>query len=169
MSGIQWVYQLFNITATGWNKDLLQKLFEPIQVAAILSIPIDSQHPDSLVWPLTSSSRFTTKSTDTKLCQDDTLQVQPLPINAGYWLSLWELSFHTICSSNLRRFCIIFPQYGRGSNISYMCPAHTVFCLMCYHQQVEDLDHVFVPCQYSKVIWTTTYPSIFPNFSSTLP
>lgn len=40
----------------------------PAQLNSILTIPIDMQHDDVLLWPLTSTGKFTKTSTYQHLC-----------------------------------------------------------------------------------------------------
>ncbi|XP_026442036.1 uncharacterized protein LOC113341341 [Papaver somniferum] len=61
-SNIQWVSELLDPLAQQWNIPLLRHLFSADQVNSILTIPLQLDQEDKLVWPFTSTGMFTTAS-----------------------------------------------------------------------------------------------------------
>jgi hypothetical protein len=56
------VAELIDIDCHGWSKELIERLFLPEEVEAILKIPIGAQRSDVVVWRDTPNGLFTMKS-----------------------------------------------------------------------------------------------------------
>ncbi|XP_026398312.1 probable LRR receptor-like serine/threonine-protein kinase At4g36180 [Papaver somniferum] len=69
----QWVTELIDSHTAQWNISLLRQLFHPDQENAILTILVQLDQQDTLVWPFTVTSVFTTASTYKLLCEKDML------------------------------------------------------------------------------------------------
>ena len=62
LNGNTKVAELIDRDCQGWNKELIERLFLPKEVKAILNIPIDVRRSDKVVWKDTSNGIFIVKS-----------------------------------------------------------------------------------------------------------
>ena len=108
------VSQLIDVGCRSWKINLLQELFDPTLVQAIIQIQIPlSLRPDKLIWVLDQKGNFSVKSTY-RASHDQS------PSNAPYnvlWQKLWRLKAlertkmlfvedRTKCSFHKRKYCV---------------------------------------------------------------
>lgn len=92
LSDYQFVTDLIDGDNQTWKTDLLEQLFTPDQVRQILTIPLDLMTKDKIVWPLTSTGHFTTKSAYNNLATTSlSNQLHQVKTPATVWLKLWKL------------------------------------------------------------------------------
>lgn len=158
LSDYQYVAELIDEDNQSWKVELLQQLFTPDQVQQILTIPLDLTRKDKLVWPLTSTGHFTTKSAYNHLVMESQHnQPQQMQIPSTVWLQLWKLKIpyklvhflwkllHNILPFRTRIFKIQSQQ-------DQLCP-------LC-HQAPETTTHLLLQCSVARAVWCTFAPQL---------
>ncbi|XP_026410439.1 uncharacterized protein LOC113305639 [Papaver somniferum] len=164
LSDYQWVDQLIDSNTTQWNIPLLRQLFTPNQVNSILTIPLQLDQPDKLIWPFTTSGIFTTSSAYKLLCEQHLTTDSSLGLSPQFWLRLWKFKipyklqmFMWKCLHN------VVPVKAR---IFHHADPDIRYCVLCNTQQLEDVNHLFIHCPLLKLFGDISFLSILLQFCS---
>ncbi|XP_026451075.1 uncharacterized protein LOC113351275 [Papaver somniferum] len=159
MSNYQLVSDLIDTDTEQWNVSLLRLLFTADQVNSILTIPIQLDQEDKLIWPFTTTGIFTTASTYRMLCDKDILTDNSMGLSQHFWLSFWKLKVPYKFQFFLwRAIHNVVPVKARIFTHVHNADLH---CVLCNHYQIEDLNHVFLHCPFSRAIWQYFLPHQF--------
>jgi len=144
---------LINQSTNSWNFDILNLLFQPYAVAAILKICLRLSD-DSILWTPSSSGKFSTKSMHHHITSSRQVEVSPLPTFT--WKCLWKLKIH----HRLRLFLWksiwnILPTKTRIS-ASIMSSTLDTSCSLCSFP-TDSLFHLFFSCPIARVVWRNSF------------
>lgn len=151
---IQWVSQLMISGTSQWDIPLLHKLFTTTQVNSILTIPIDLQFEDTLVWPLTSIGKFTTRYTYNHLCNVHSTP-SAYSFNTNFWLKFWKL--HISYKLQIFPWELIHNFLPVRANLHHTDIVERS-CILCNASHIEDINHLFFGCDFAKAIWRICLP-----------
>ncbi|KAJ8768244.1 hypothetical protein K2173_021184 [Erythroxylum novogranatense] len=124
-----------------WKSDVILQVFDPSDVAAILSIPLSrSGGEDDWFWRFNNKGLFTVQTT-------------PAPPSLSMWRKLWSLRVPPKCLNFVWRAlnaaipCVTLLQ-RRNLQVAGLCP----FCQYCE----EDELHVLVYYDFAQACWLST-------------
>ncbi|XP_026410754.1 uncharacterized protein LOC113305978 [Papaver somniferum] len=158
-SNYQLVSDLIDTDTEQWNVSLLRLLFTADQVNSILTIPIQLDQEDKLIWSFTTTGIFTTASTYRMLCDKDILTDNSMGLSQHFWLSFWKLKVPYKFQLFLwRAIHNAVPVKARIFTHVHNADLH---CVLCNHYQIEDLDHLFLHCPFTRAIWHYFLPNQF--------
>ncbi|XP_026417593.1 uncharacterized protein LOC113313084 [Papaver somniferum] len=158
-SNYQLVSDLIDTDTEQWNVSLLRLLFTADQVNSILTIPIQLDQEDKLIWPFTTTGIFTTASTYKMLCDKDILTDNSMGLSQHFWLSFWKLKVPYKFQIFLwRAIHNAIPVKARIFTHVHNADLH---CVLCNHNQMEDLDHLLLHFPFSRAIWQYFLPHQF--------
>ncbi|KAJ8765805.1 hypothetical protein K2173_015611 [Erythroxylum novogranatense] len=135
-----------------WKSDVILQVFDPLDVAAILSMPLSrSGGDDDWFWRFDNKCLFTVHSAYRRL-----RFIQPPPhlqAQVSMWRKLWSLRVSPKCLNFVWRAlnaaipCVTLLQ-RRNLQVAGLCP----FCQYCE----EDELHVLVYCDFARACWLST-------------
>ncbi|XP_058006723.1 uncharacterized protein LOC131182096 [Hevea brasiliensis] len=161
------VADLFDHQRNGWNLQLVQSLFNPIQAKEILSIPIASSgFVDSLVWHFERNGRYSIRlgykllvNLERRVIRDDQstnsyffpprlwVKTWGLQIQPKIKVFLWKAIFNALLvKENLLK---------QGINIDLVCS-------IC-NKAIELVEQALFLCDHVKAIWFSSPCSYKPN------
>lgn len=162
MSDYQWVSQLIDLNTNQWNISLLRQLFTTSQVGSILTIPLQLDQKDSLIWPFTLAGIFTTRSSYSLLCTHQSSNSTPL--SSRFWLKFWKANIPY--KLQIFMWKIFLNCLSTKKKLFHATAATSLDCVLCNTHQIEDLDHLLVHCPFSAAIWRYFLPQVYQNLNS---
>ncbi|XP_026436650.1 uncharacterized protein LOC113334662 [Papaver somniferum] len=142
-----------------WNIPLLRQLSPADQVNSILTIPLQLDQEDKLVWPFTSSGIFTTASAYKMFCEKDLHIDISMGLSQQFWLAFWKLKvpykFQIFMWKGIHDVVPVKARIFRHLNTD------DKLCVLCSMNQTEDLDHLLLHCSFSQAIWQNFFPNQF--------
>ncbi|KAF7813157.1 uncharacterized protein G2W53_034133 [Senna tora] len=150
------ICDLFSVNNRGWDRQVLNTIFDRDTVEKILCIPINRIHlPDRWAWKGESNENFTVKSCYKLGMRDHWENINLTPdlfcdVPTAFWKSMWKLPVLSRFKVNFWRACLgIIPTLDalekRGVLINEAC----VFC----ERETESAFHIFTECQAVKQVW----------------
>ncbi|KAF7842416.1 putative LRR receptor-like serine/threonine-protein kinase [Senna tora] len=150
------ICDLISVDNRGWDRQVLNTIFDRDTVEKILCIPINRLHlPDRWAWKGESNGNFTVKSCYKLAMRDNWENINLTPdlfcdVPTAFWKSMWKLPVLSRFKVNFWRACLgIIPTLDalekRGVLINEAC----VFC----ERESESVFHIFAECQAVKQVW----------------
>ena len=153
LNGDAKVAELINRDCQGWNKELIERLFLPKEVKAILKIPIDVRRSDMVVWRDTPNGLFTMKNAYHGAMKSlSQLQAESSSIvdRKDLWGRLWRLKIPNVAKNFLWRAChkILSTKaslFRRKVTTNDLCPICTL--------KEETCLHILWSCRSARDVW----------------
>ena len=155
----QLVSDLIDHTRAAWREDLLRQVFIPIDVEAILQIPLCTRRVDDFwAWNDDPRGRFSVRSAykmivKIKIGREAWLEEREDPSNSEHemrgWNSLWNMSV----PPKLRFFTWRLAQHSlpTGDVLNHRHMATTSACSLCGGQ--DSWRHSLLECNVSRCVW----------------
>ncbi|KAK2365713.1 Ribonuclease H superfamily protein [Trifolium repens] len=147
------VKDLINSTTNCWNTALIHQLFLPFEAHQICQIPLlDPPTQDELLWPHTTDGSYSVKSGYHAAVEwEGNSQVGSSTSNTNpTWHYLWKQKIppkhaHLIWRILHHALPVRDNLNNRGVKCSPICPRCS--------RGLETIDHMFMNCEWAKVIW----------------
>ncbi|OVA20918.1 Endonuclease/exonuclease/phosphatase [Macleaya cordata] len=148
---VTYVNELICSSSRHWNIHLLQHVFLPHEISAILNIRIPAEPcPDQLLWMRTPSGDFSTKSVYRCLADNE-------PSNSRTdsalldWKRFWKMRG---ISPRVHLFLwrLLHNAIALKTNIAKRIPTTDTICQFCFSKE-ETVEHLFLHCDVTKQIW----------------
>ncbi|XP_026400419.1 uncharacterized protein LOC113296326 [Papaver somniferum] len=161
LSNYQWVSQLIDTSSSQWNVPLLRQLFTSSQVDSILTIPIQLDQQDSLVWPLTAAGIFTTKSTYHHLCESQHSVAVATTLSTKFWLKFWKL--HIPYKFQLFLWKIFQNYLPVKTKLFHQNILTSSYCVLYNNNQLESVDHLMYHRPFNAAICRYFIPQLYQD------
>ena len=149
------VSSLIDLNTRWWKIDYIRALFLPVDVEAILKIPLSFNMPDDrIIWIGNKKGEFTVKSVYfvavNLLESAEIVECSPGDPFLPLWKKLWKLDLPEKVKIFAWRACLNGLPTLVSLHLRGMC-ANT-FCLVC-DEEVECLNHCLITCDYALSVW----------------
>ncbi|XP_026451504.1 uncharacterized protein LOC113351785 [Papaver somniferum] len=161
ISNYQWVSQLVDDASAQWNILLLRQLFTEAQVNSILTIPIQLDQQDILIWPYTTSGIFTTASAYKMLCENDGIDYATPNISPQSWLKFWKLKMPY--KYQLFLWKVIHNVLPVRAKLFWHMDNSEKSCSLCHTGLQDYVDHLLLHCPFAQAIWRNFFPHHYPS------
>lgn len=133
-----------------WKSDLITKLFLPLDIPHILSIPLSRRHiHDTLIWPYTKDATYSVCSGYYWLRDQKDINQATSSTVSTQWKKLWKLVLPPKIKIFLWR--LLHNALSYKLNLQRRGITLPVNCSSC--DQLEDLNHVFARCEWAVLSW----------------
>lgn len=149
-----------------WDQALLYERFDDVTISHILQLPAPVLgHFDRWVWTLDASGQYSTKSIYHSLLPP--FEVAASPLSIQQWKKLWKLPLHAHLPLLLWKLAWnLLPTRARIDLIIHREALPTSLCSFC-HAQVEHMNHLFLECIISRIIWREApWPIMIDRFAN---
>lgn len=145
---LYFVRHLMTEDGTAWNVPKVTTLFPPSICHQILQTPILEQGRDRLVWLPSTSGLFSTKSAYKLLTQ--IRGCNPTDFDKNKWRMVWKAEVHG--RHKLFLWKVLHKALPTLDKLARVTPLVNDRCYLC-HNDHEDVDHLFMECPVSKLLW----------------
>ncbi|OVA15155.1 Reverse transcriptase zinc-binding domain [Macleaya cordata] len=142
------VKDLFIPNELAWNRELILRIFSPFEAQCILNISLPQESTeDKMVWTLTPTGQFTTKSVQLMLSLD---QGSSSTISSIPWKEFWKIKDVT---PRVHTFVwrILLNGIGVNANLSNYVASVSNECAHC-HLESETIEHLLLHCPKAQAI-----------------
>ncbi|PNX71213.1 ribonuclease H [Trifolium pratense] len=149
------VKDLINPATNQWNQNLIHQIFLPFEANQILQLPlVEPNSKDELVWSGTKDGLYTVKSGYHAAMEWNHLRHNQVSSNAIAtdltWQNLWKLKIPPKHATLIWR--ILNHSLPVRSSLSSKGIQCNPTCPRC-NTSLETIDHVFMQCEWAKVVW----------------
>ena len=139
-----------------WRTGLIRQIFNPLQAAEILNIPLgDTNQRDYLVWQASRNGSFTVKSAYHLAQKMERRQLQAYEPGSskeydGRWDKIWKSK--TQPKIKHLAWCACQDSLPTRANLCRRGLNVDVYCPLC-SEDYETQTHIFLDCRVAKEVW----------------
>ncbi|OVA11190.1 Reverse transcriptase zinc-binding domain [Macleaya cordata] len=149
--GLCFVSELICPNSRLWRLDLLQQFFLPHEIIAILKIRLSAEaSADTLIWMLTPTGDFSTKSVYKSLLQGEPAHSESSTFSFD-WKRFWKMQG---ISPKVHLFLwrLLHNAIAVKVNIARHGTSVDTYCRLCYKSE-ETVEHLFLHREVIKKVW----------------